>query len=77
MNDRFFENEITSGRIFVEYCPCGHTGFVTKDKVSSLVMEEIESGKRLSAPLQHSSTCPECAEDLEDRNRKALFWDLD
>jgi hypothetical protein len=64
-------------RILVEYCPCGHTGYLDKSKILPQVLEDLKSGKRLSAPAKHSDDCPQCEEDVEESNRMSLYWDLD
>lgn len=63
-------------RILVEFCPCGHTLYVLKSEINPQTMEEIEFGKRLSAPVKHSSECMQCDEDLRELNRRASLWDL-
>ena len=62
--------------ILVEFIPCGHIENVRKSTILPSVLEEIATGKRLSAPVKHSDDCPQCEEDLRELNRKAAYWDM-
>lgn len=60
--------------ILVEFCPCGHTANVKKNTILPSVLREIESGKRLSAPMKHSSECPQCEEDFPSFGTDSLAF---
>lgn len=60
--------------ILVEFCPCGHIEYVAEKTILTSVLEDIRLGKRLSAPVKHSSDCSQCAEDLREINRRLSLY---
>jgi len=69
-----FQQHIDEGSITVQFCPCGHVYTMSTAAFVKLAgnrnqLEEIESGKKLDAPILHSSHCDECAEDRQRYSR--------
>jgi hypothetical protein len=67
----------------VQYCPCGHVraerrgDIVAGSDAGARDVAKIEAGRKLDAPIRHSSECPECKEEeaRQERLDGLYYWD--
>ena len=60
--------------ILVHYCPCGHLGLRSKSDIPNHILDELATGKRLSAPTKPSTECPECEDIARARDVRLAYF---